>query len=239
MARVNLENTRLVRSNFRGASLGQSMLSYATLNESDFSNVILDDGNLFGIRLYNNTFENSSMNRVRLDHGILIDSNFRRASLIEASFSLSDLTESDFSESNLNQSKYLTQIQLNQAFSISKAILPDGSIGKNINLIRNGNPTCDGSMMMNISQWIVPVQGSIIIVPQVNDSNCVFQATTSNITHMNQSIDVSRYVKRMMNAGLTYILLEADIITSNININLRFFNSTDNLIHEGIHDFEV
>ncbi|CAF1576090.1 unnamed protein product [Rotaria magnacalcarata] len=239
MTRVSMQMAQLIRSNFRGALLGQSTLSFTTFNESNFSNAILDDSILAAVHLYNTTFENASMNRIELASGKLFNCNFRRASFIEARFAIADLTESDFSESNLNKSIFLLENQLNQVFSISKAILPDGSIGKNKNLIRNGNPACDESMTMNISQWAVPVQGSIIIVPKVNDGNCVFQATTSNITHLIQSVDVSHYVKRMMNADLTYVLLEADIITNNININLRFFNSTDNLIHEGIHNLVV
>ncbi|CAF3474300.1 unnamed protein product [Rotaria socialis] len=239
MSRVSMQMAQLVRSNFRGALLDQSTLSFATFNESNFSNASLDDSILAAVHVYNSTFENASMNRVQLASGKLINCNFRRASFIEASFAMADLTESDFSESNLNESIFLLESQLNQVFSISKAVLPDGSIGKNKNLIRNGNPTCDESMTMNISQWTVPVQGSIIIVPQVHDGNCVFEATTSNITHLIQSVDVSHYVKRMMNADLTYVLLEADIITNNININLRFFNSTNNLIREVADLFNV
>ncbi|CAF1300507.1 unnamed protein product [Rotaria sp. Silwood1] len=245
----------IIETDFSEAKLDAAIFLDAQLNGVNFERANLHKAKLDTAKLVHANFyqANGGENSFRFTN--ITDAIFRQAHFIQSDFYGAEGNRTDFSKAILDDSELLNvkleeaifedasmarvKSQLNQVFSLSKAILPDGSIGKNKNLIRNGNPTCDESMTMNISQWTVPVQGSIIIVPQVNDDNCVFQATTSNITHLIQSVDVSHYVKRMMNAGLTYVLLEANIITNNIKINLRFFNSTDNLVDEGIHDLVV
>ncbi|CAF4922044.1 unnamed protein product, partial [Rotaria sp. Silwood1] len=240
----------IIETDFSEAKLDAAIFLDAQLNGVNFERANLHKAKLDTAKLVHANFyqANGGENSFRFTN--ITDAIFRQAHFIQSDFYGAEGNRTDFSKAILDDSELLNvkleeaifedaKSQLNQVFSLSKAILPDGSIGKNKNLIRNGNPTCDESMTMNISQWTVPVQGSIIIVPQVNDDNCVFQATTSNITHLIQSVDVSHYVKRMMNAGLTYVLLEANIITNNIKINLRFFNSTNNLVDEGIHDLVV
>jgi hypothetical protein len=171
------------------------------------------------------------MINVSLSFAQIIDSNLRYASLIEVDFTLADLTGSDFSNANFNRSKGLTEDQLDTVFSISGAILPNGTIGKNKNLIKHGHPLCTNSTItMNISEWIISSQISVINT----NNNCAFQSKTSNLTTMSQSVHISGYVMRMINAGLTNILVEINVISGKINANLHLFDSMNNRIDQSL-----
>ncbi|UJR12004.1 hypothetical protein I4U23_016182 [Adineta vaga] len=80
------------------------------------------------------------MNRADLNHAILIKSSCRHASFIKDEFFTSQVNDNDFSGANLSQSYGLTSAHWDAMLSISKAVLPDGSIGKNKNLIRQSHP---------------------------------------------------------------------------------------------------
>jgi len=223
-------DAHLTNTSFREASLLQSEFVIASGNRTDFSNAILDEANLRYAHLREALLYNASMNKVPLYLARIIDSNLRHASLIEVDFTDADLSGSDFSEANLNESKGLTEDQLDTVFSISNAILPNGTIGKNKNLIKYGHPICNNStMIMNISEWISS-QISVI----TTNNNCVFQSTGSYVTTMVQLVDISGYVKRMIAAGSTNILVEIDVISGKINANLRLFDSMAHLIDQSL-----
>jgi hypothetical protein len=51
---------------------------------------------------------------------------------------------------------------------------------------------------------------------------------------MSQSVHISGYVMRMMNAGLTNILVEINVISGKINANLHLFDSMNNRIDQSL-----
>jgi uncharacterized protein YjbI with pentapeptide repeats len=220
--------SRLPNATFRQASLFRASFLGVKGNGTDFSKANLNESTIQYAELREAIFQDVSM---------LNDANFRRAFLVQSSFYLTTIDGIDLSEANLYQATDLTQEQLDTSFSISNAILPDGSIGKNKNLVRYGHPACN---KLTVTEWMLPIPKSVTIIQQANSTNCVYQSTTtSQVTRMEQSIDVNLYVKRMMQAESTYILVETDFVRGKINANLHLFNSENNLIDTGKHPFST
>ncbi|CAF1524978.1 unnamed protein product [Adineta ricciae] len=261
-------SAHLTNTNFQEAILLQSQFLAAKGNQTDFSNAILDKSNLQNIDLNEALFYNTSMNMVSLPYAKIINSNLHYASFIQANcdgahFDGSDLShakiihsylrfasfiQADFFQANLTGS-YLTQVnftgsknlnkeQLDAAFSISEAFLPDGTIGRNKNLVKYGHPMCNQSM--NNSMWIISPQTQMIIMNQINRTNCAFQSRASDVTSMSQLVDINYYATRMMELsgnGMISILLELDLISGNITANLHLFNSTNHRVDESLRLF--
>jgi uncharacterized protein YjbI with pentapeptide repeats len=231
----NFWMAEITNTSFREASLPQSEFLSAKGIGADFSEAILHGSNFRFTELDNCLFYNASMNNISFFAAQITKGNFRHASLIGSDFSRADLTDSDFSRADFRKSEGLTDDQLNNTFSISNAILPNGTRGENRNLIRYGHPICaNTTMVMNRSEWIVSSPASLIIIHQSDINSCVFRSATSNITSMFQSIDISRYAKRMIDTAPTNILIKIELLFGQIKANLRLFNRNHDLTDEGL-----
>ena len=225
----------ITNATFREASLPQ-LDFYSTKGTGvNFSNAILHGSNFRFTELDNCVFYNVSMNDTAFFAAKIGNGNFRHASLVGSDFTQAELIGCDFSQANLRGAEEFTDEQLATIFSISDAILPNGTRGENSNLVLYGHPTCGNTTtILNKTEWTVSPSASVIIVNQTNTSTCVFQSTTSNVTKLSQTIDIRTYAKRMIDAGPTNILLKIGLLSGQIKVNLHLFDQNDDLVDEGL-----
>jgi hypothetical protein len=105
----------------------------------------------------------------------------------------------NLSHSNLFNAR-ITDKQLHSAISIENSILPNGTIGHDIPLVRNGNADCNKIVEQD---WKIEPSNSIVLTKwttynqSFNDENdCMFLAVpslTKNSSTMSQQINVTRY----------------------------------------------
>ena len=112
---------------------------------------------------------------VQFNSATLTSSNFSYSNIKLASFLISPLKEVDFSGTNLytvhfNDSE-MTDIQLRSALSIQDAVLPNGTLAHDKNLIENGQPDCNTSL---INDWTLSNVNVTVIMSSVSKSNCQF-----------------------------------------------------------------
>ena len=125
-------------------------------------------------------------------------SDFRDANLREAQFNKATFTMVNFSGANLHladlRDTSITSDQLSSALSIRDARLPDGTLGRDSNLIINGHAECGTSLDRS---WIVE-SGSVATQKSSSTNNeCVFALRSHAIgASMRQRIDLSTVWKK-------------------------------------------
>lgn len=109
------------------------------------------------------------------DYADLSMSTFLHANLKNARFYENNLTTVNFSHANLQKTEFLqTRIedsQLRSALSIRDARLPDGSLGKDPNLVKNGEADCNSSPR---DSWKLQIGEIVTKVSDTNSSNCYY-----------------------------------------------------------------
>jgi hypothetical protein len=118
-ALCDLTDRNLSESNFSNANLAQANLSKSNLSKVDFSNA-----NLAGA-----IANESNISNANFTSADLTSANLSKSNLIEADFTSAITLGVDFSGCNMTGA-IITQDQLDQAFSVKGAILPDGSVGQ-------------------------------------------------------------------------------------------------------------
>ncbi len=104
-------------------------------------------------------------NRVDFSYANLKNSSFYSAELSNANFSLANLQNADFTNTNITDS------QLQSALSIRNAKLPNGTLGRGQNLVKNGDANCNISL---VDHWKVQ-NGNITVMPSKEDRDeCQF-----------------------------------------------------------------
>ncbi|CAF1662594.1 unnamed protein product, partial [Rotaria magnacalcarata] len=147
-------------------------LSAAELRDIDFrrlllANESLDKISLAGVLLHNVTFT-ASVNfgnayifytelmqahciEAHFVQAILLHSTFSHANAKSAAFYRANLTDVDFSFANLYNADFadtqITDSELWSALSIRDALLPNGTIARDPNLIKNGEADCNISLV--------------------------------------------------------------------------------------------
>jgi uncharacterized protein YjbI with pentapeptide repeats len=110
-------------------------------------------------------FKKCDSGKTDFSYANLKNSSFHSATLTEANFFLANLENVDFTNSTI------TDNQLQSALSIRHAKLPNGTIGKGRNLVKNGDANCNISL---VNHWQVEI-GNIAMVVFKNDRNqCQF-----------------------------------------------------------------
>ena len=109
--------------------------------------------------------------------------SFRGAKLNDANFTLANLAQADFTGSQITDS------QLHSALSIRDARLPNGSLGRDPNLLVNGYADCNTFVQTN---WYVREGVVDTVIFNNNSSNCRFVARSPDLrTAMSQSINLT------------------------------------------------
>ena len=111
------------------------------------------------------TFRNANLKNVSFQHAHLAEVNFSRANLWNADFTNTTITER----------------QLQSALSIRNAKLPNGTLGRVRNLIKNGDANCNIPV---VDLWHVQ-NGKITVIPSKKNANdCQFVLNSYEIGAM-------------------------------------------------------
>jgi uncharacterized protein YjbI with pentapeptide repeats len=158
--------------------------------------------------------------------------DFSYANLEGSSFHSADLTNTNFSFANLKDVDFtnttITDIQLQSALSIRNAKLPNGTVGRDNNLIKNGDANCNISL---IDHWQIENGNIAVMISKEQRNKCQFslQSIETGAT-MSQIIDL----KSVWDSTIwkhSNIELRADmsnrltIELSGINNNGKVYNS--------------
>lgn len=130
----------------------------------------------------NTVFEGCACENIDFSGAYLRNSSFYLAELNKANFSFANLREVDFTNSTI------TDDQLKTALSIRDAKLPNGTVGRGRNLVQNGDPNCNTSL---VDHWHVQNGSIIVVFSKDNRSKCHFslQSPTTKAM-MSQRIDL-------------------------------------------------
>ncbi|CAF3791787.1 unnamed protein product, partial [Adineta steineri] len=112
-----------------------------------------------------------------------------------ALFNNVDLTNANFTGANLHEAKFIgtiiTDKQLRSALSIRDARLPNGTLGQNKKLLRNGNADCNSTLT---NTWQVYYGAIVILASEEDPSNCRFTLGSAQIeSKISQRIDLAQF----------------------------------------------
>ena len=129
----------------------------------------------------NVTFKQAGLRKSRFDYARLAFSSFWHANAKGASFHGADLRTADFSRANLKQADFtntsITDRQLLSALSIRDARLPNGTLARDPNFLKNGCADCNTSVRQN---WQIR-EGNVVATSSGTDpSHCHFAAQASD-----------------------------------------------------------
>ncbi|CAF1158305.1 unnamed protein product [Adineta ricciae] len=213
LSHIDFSHTYLENVNFSFAKLDNVDFESAQLMNVDFSSAILrnvnfSDAVLFGVQfsfavLVLVNFEDTIMPSSSFMQTRRMDVNFDRADLVEsifchanaraARFYSSDLTRVNFTSANLQRAKFINttimENQLKSTLSIHDAQLPDGTLGRDSNLIMNGDANCNSPISQN---WQLKVGNIMVMMSDQAKNNCYFGLESYSIgAVIAQSINLS------------------------------------------------
>ena len=213
---TNFQDSKLSHSSFRSADLFLAQMSNADLQHVDFH----------GARAIGANFSHANLSNSNFNGTIAHEALFRQAILRNVTFNLALLSGADFTQANLKDAR-ITDGQLQSLLSIADAVLPNGSMGKNKNLVRHGQASCNETNG-TISNWMV--NGSLGIESHDNASSCAFRAGSVNAT-MQQRIDIRRY-ERMIQKHASSVYIEMEVHTDTnpppVQMLVRYFDAHKN-----------
>lgn len=226
---ASFAETELFGASFTRADLTKSRFMSAKLVQTKFNNVLAPGANFYSAQAFQADFSSSYMPDARFEYANLHQATFRSAYLTGVSFDSANVYETDFTRAYLIGAN-ITAGQLDLALSIAYASLPDGSIGRNKNLIKKASANCtdnDG----NIFQWTST--GRVVAEQNETTKQCVFQGLSVNST-LEQRLSISRYQPLLKDGrGRVYIELHSSITpesTPLVYMNVDFLNNSGNQI---------
>ncbi|CAF1521983.1 unnamed protein product [Rotaria magnacalcarata] len=182
---ANFSHTKFINTSFSFAVLNNVDFSFADLSYVNFSYAQLDKVNFASANLASAYFNNataywSNFKQVtcvgaRFDDTNLSGSTFWHANAKRTSFKRVDLTKVEFTGANLYKADFngtnITDGQLQSALSIHDALLQDGTLAQDRNLIDNGQADCNISL---IDSWTLECGNVTTIESDANHTNCLF-----------------------------------------------------------------
>ena len=150
----------------------------------------------------------------------LRQASFRSAVLSKANFDTANVQGVDFTRADLTGA-WITPGQLENVLSVANAILSDGSIGRNRNLVGHAGQLCTG-MNSSLPDW--NRTGEISEYRNGSIDQCAFQAETTNAT-LQRRLNVGRY-QPLVDRGLTRVFIEMRAETT-VHVNVRFIDDRD------------
>ena len=231
---TQMDNADIGSSNFQYAKASEANFSRSEMSDSDFQHANLSYAQLFETSARSVNFYFAKAIGANFSHAYVADSNFLWADLREASFrdaplfgtnfENADVRDVDFTRARLSGVN-ITRAQLDTVLSITNATLPDGSKGKNKNLVQNSQAQCS-DINGTISNWTV--NGNVFISGNELTNDCAFQAGTINAT-LQQSVYINRYQGLLKNGqGVVYIEMQdktTAILNPSVYMRVRFFDA--------------
>ena len=235
LGRIDFSRSAMSSGEYFGSRFSKTSFTYATLNRMNFTNAtllntIFNRSFLVAVNFSYATFKlrtNFSQAWISLSsfsHALLKGAIFRDASLNSVSFNGANLRRADLTNAKLSST------QLNDALSVRDARLPNGTIARDPNLLKNGYATCHVSSLDN---WQIH-QGMILVQSMEEDSqNCAFTLQTDlSKANMSQQIDLrslwNRSIWKMSTVELTVQL------TAGVFIHLHGLDHRGNILRQEI-----
>ena len=126
----------------------------------------------------------------------------------------------DFTRADLTGA-WITSGQLENVLSLANAILPDGSIGRNRNLLGHAGQLCTG-VNSSLPDW--NRTGEISVYRNGSIDQCAFQAGTTNAT-LQRRLNVGRY-QPLVDRELSRVHIEMRGETT-VYVDVRFIDERD------------
>ncbi|CAM4827834.1 unnamed protein product [Rotaria magnacalcarata] len=157
-------------------------------------------------------------------------SNFSYSNIKRASFANSALIQADFSDANLYKVDFngavMRDIQLESAVSIQDAVLPNGVSVHDENLIKNGQPDCNTSLMIS---WTLRNVNVTAIMSNKGERKCQFTLQSlSSGANMYQRVNLS---EKWNSSSWSYsqAILRANM-SIGISMQLRGFDNNNQVL---------
>ncbi|CAF1593376.1 unnamed protein product [Rotaria magnacalcarata] len=157
-------------------------------------------------------------------------SNFSYSNIKRASFANSALIQADFSDANLYKVDFngavMRDIQLESAVSIQDAVLPNGVSVHDENLIKNGQPDCNTSLMIS---WTLRNMNVTAIMSNKGERKCQFTLQSlSSGANMYQRVNLS---EKWNSSSWSYsqAILRANM-SIGISMQLRGFDNNNQVL---------
>jgi len=138
LAQAKISHSNFQKVNFTNASLNGAFISHTSLSGSDFTGANLALATLDASSLHEANFTCADLSWIIASEIAMLKANFTDADLTNADMSGSNLIEADFTgaitvgvdfSGSIMTGAIITDEQLDQALSVERTILPDGSIG--------------------------------------------------------------------------------------------------------------
>jgi uncharacterized protein YjbI with pentapeptide repeats len=234
LLQTQMDNSDIGSTNFQFAEAIGANFSRSEMSNSDFQHADLSYAQMFETSIRSADFYFTKAVGANFTHAYMPDCVFQWTDLRESSFRYAVLPGARFENANvynvdftraLLAGAYLTAGQLDVVLSITNATLPDGSTGKNKNLVKNSQAQCS-DINGTISDWIT--NGNIFTNGNQLNNDCAFQAGTINAT-LQQFIDIRRYQGLIKN-GQGYVYIEMQdkttaILNPSVYMLVRFFDA--------------
>lgn len=170
-------------------------IRFILTNEVYCSFLSLDSANFQYAVMSHTNFVQTQCKMANFDHADLSMSLFVHANAKGALFIGANLTNVNFSFANLRMANFtntlITDSQLQSALSIRDAQLPNGRLGRDPNLIKNGHASCNISVANN---WQLQHGNITAVTLDTDPSNCQF-ASQSDVVEaiMSQKINLTLF----------------------------------------------
>lgn len=225
-----ISNAIAIKTNFIRSEMSNVDFQHTDLSQARMENISMRSGNFYFARAIETNFQYSYMANCLFLWSTLTNSSFRYATLFGTSFENADVQNVDFTGAFL-AGVNITQGQLDVVLSIAHAILPDGSKGKNKNLIKNSQAPCINMNDTIISGWTT--YENILIIGDQFNTECAFQATNVN-ANLQQIIDI-RFYERLIKNGQSKVYIEMDdkttgTLSTSVYMIIHFYDSNKNEI---------
>ena len=120
---------------------------------------------LLHVDMRHTVFVGCECDSIDFSYANLKSSSFLGATLNGTNFTLTNLQKVDFTNATIDDS------QLQSALSIRDAILPNGTLGRDHNLVRNGDPNCNITITKH---WQVRTGSIAVVASKENLNECQF-----------------------------------------------------------------
>jgi len=143
--------------------------------------------------MFHSGFEKTTSIASDFSYANLSYSKFMGSNAKRSIFNQADVNNVDFSSANLYKTDFtrthIKERQLESALSIQYAVLPNGTLAHDSNLIHNGQADCNISL---VDSWILQDGNVTTVMTDTHTSNCQFilQSFTLGAT-MSQRVDLS------------------------------------------------
>ncbi|UJR23035.1 hypothetical protein I4U23_026061 [Adineta vaga] len=219
-----------IEASFSRSELSTTDFSSADLSRAQMNNISARSANFYSVKAIQTDFSNSYLSNCVFLWADLSSSSFRNAFLAGTNFENANVQNVDFTDAKLIGTG-ISQGQLDVALSIANTILPDGSRGRNKNLVNNSDAQCVGTNRTT-PFWIN--SGDVFTVEVASSANCLFEGRQRNAT-LQQRVDIRHY-ERLIEQGRSKVYIEMQGKTSDglfnlldppVYLNIHFFNSNN------------